>query len=161
MKEVGRREEVAYKIAGRATDVSKQYQPIRAGGYPAKALSPLIATLTAPRLDKNEKRKRNEMAIERTRLNCHGCGRSFTAELDMEINGQVEIDCPNCGHPHYRIVQGGRVTGERYNPNIATTYVATSYTTNNSETSYGDYQGTSSYLYSSWGNADSTTSGSW
>jgi len=100
------------------------------------------------------------MAIERTRLACHGCNQSFTAELHMEVNGQVEIDCPNCGHPHYRIVQGGRVTGERYYPGMDIMYVATTYTTNNSSASYNDYTGTSSQLYSSWGNAGSTTSGS-
>jgi len=100
------------------------------------------------------------VAIERTRLSCHGCNQSFTAELELGINGQVEIDCPNCGHPHYRVIQNGRVTGERYRSSMGITYIATSYTTDNSGANYKDYAGTSSQLYQSWGNAGSTTSGS-
>ncbi len=52
--------------------------------------------------------------IETTRLHCHDCGGYFTVDLDMDLNGQHEIVCPNCQHIHYRIVKDGVVTEERY-----------------------------------------------
>ena len=61
--------------------------------------------------------------IQRTRIFCHECNGNFTAELEMFVNGNQEIACPNCGHVHYRVVENGRVTGDRYRSSMAT-YIA-------------------------------------
>ena len=89
--------------------------------------------------------------IEATRLYCHECDGYFTARLDMALNGNHEIKCPNCGHIHYRVVENGKVTGERYRSSMRTYYVlGASYTTAAT---------TSFYLSDSW--ASTTTTGTW
>ena len=50
----------------------------------------------------------------RTDLYCHACGKNFIAELDYSLDGQHEIWCPHCQHIHYRIIEAGKVTGERH-----------------------------------------------
>lgn len=73
----------------------------------------------------------------------------------MGINGNHEIVCPHCGHTHYRVVENGRVTGERYrssmNTIIAPTYAMD--TSNNGMTSSND-----TWLQQSW---NDSTSGTW
>lgn len=81
-----------------------------------------------------------------TKLYCHGCGKDFIAKMDMELNGNHEIICPNCGHVHYRVVENGEVTGERYRSSMQTYSCSTVYVTitNTSSTSG------SIYLSDSW-----------
>lgn len=55
----------------------------------------------------------------RTDLECHNCydhnlPSHFTAVIDYDLNGNHEIECPRCGHIHYRIVKDGKVTGDRH-----------------------------------------------
>jgi len=50
----------------------------------------------------------------KTLLYCHGCDTSFTVEFDYSLNGNHEVKCPNCGHIHYRVIENGEVTGDRY-----------------------------------------------
>jgi len=52
--------------------------------------------------------------IERTDMHCHSCSKGFIGKIDFSINGNHEIICPHCGHLHYRVVQDGKITGERY-----------------------------------------------
>lgn len=48
---------------------------------------------------------------------CHGCNKNMRISLDLNLNGQHEIKCPNCGHPHYRQIENGKITQGRYDPN--------------------------------------------
>lgn len=84
--------------------------------------------------------------IERTRLWCHACERHFIAELDMAVTGNHEVHCP-CGHIHYRVVERGRVTGDRYRSSMGTVYVTGSWYTGASTTSG------SAFLQQSWDNS--------
>src|SRR6056297_1830535 len=90
------------------------------------------------------------MATEETEMYCHDCRNDFVAELDMAINGNHEIECPHCGHIDYRVVENGRVTGQRYRSSMglvqANTWASSGTSSNSS----------SAYLSSSW---DNTTSG--
>ena len=36
-----------------------------------------------------------------------GCGGYFLARLNTNINGIVEVICPNCSHKHQRIIEDG------------------------------------------------------
>jgi DNA-directed RNA polymerase subunit RPC12/RpoP len=79
----------------------------------------------------------------KTEIYCHGCERYFSVELDYDLNGNHEIKCPNCGHIHYRVIENGVVTGERYRSSMGQsyTYPVTSYTSTYS-TSYQYYSST-------------------
>lgn len=50
----------------------------------------------------------------RTDLHCHNCSKGFIAELDFSIEGNHKIICPRCGHIHYRLIQQGKITEERW-----------------------------------------------
>jgi|SRR5688572_19169300 DNA-directed RNA polymerase subunit RPC12/RpoP len=51
---------------------------------------------------------------ERTSMDCHNCNKNFVALLDYSIVGNHTIECPHCGHEHCRVIEGGRVTQERW-----------------------------------------------
>ena len=42
----------------------------------------------------------NGGGTQRTDIHCHQCHKTFVAELDMDINGNHVIECPNCQHEH-------------------------------------------------------------
>ena len=49
---------------------------------------------------------------------CSGsCGKYFDFKLNMSLNGNYRIHCPNCGHVHYRIVKSGQITEGRFTEN--------------------------------------------
>lgn len=50
----------------------------------------------------------------RTDLHCHNCSRGFIAELDFDIDGEHVVECPHCGHYHYRKIEKGRITESRW-----------------------------------------------
>ena len=52
--------------------------------------------------------------IERQELWCHSCKKYVQFELDLEINGNYVIDCPDCAHEHCRVVNNGVVTDIRW-----------------------------------------------
>lgn len=90
------------------------------------------------------------MNTRETEMFCHDCRNNFTAELDMDINGNHEIECPHCGHIHYRVVENGRVTGERYRSSMGTVQAST-WTGSSSASS------SSPFLYQSWSDSSSGT----
>ena len=51
--------------------------------------------------------------IEQQELYCHACGRYVQFSIDTELNGNHTLDCPNCGHSHFRTVRNG-VIGDRW-----------------------------------------------
>ena len=89
--------------------------------------------------------------IERQELWCHECQRYVQFNLDMELNGNHVLECPNCGHEHCRAVQDGKVTGDRWDsrngPMISVTSV---YVTFSSMSVEDTTTSGSSYLADSW-----------
>ena len=75
--------------------------------------------------------------IERQELHCHDCNRYVQFDIDIELNGNHVLNCPNCGHEHCRVVENGRITDVRWdqrNGNLQT-YIVTSGTATTTATS--------------------------
>jgi hypothetical protein len=64
-------------------------------------------------------------SVERQELWCHNCSRYVQFSVDLELNGRHIIKCPNCDHEHYRVVNKGVITEERWGSsnNIPTYFV--------------------------------------
>ena len=43
------------------------------------------------------------------------CGGYIYVKLNLELNGNHVVNCPNCGHKHYRVVKNGIITEDRFN----------------------------------------------
>lgn len=52
--------------------------------------------------------------VVRTDMHCHDCSKNFIALLDYNIEGNHEIICPYCGHRHCRVIENGKITGDRW-----------------------------------------------
>lgn len=63
-----------------------------------------------------------EYGVQRQDLHCTNCGRHVQFNMDFGLDGNHEITCPDCGHIHYRVVQNGRITEERWNSSMVTYY---------------------------------------
>lgn len=50
----------------------------------------------------------------KTRLYCHSCDGYFNVKLDYSLNGNHKVICPKCKHIHFRVIEDGKVTGDRY-----------------------------------------------
>ncbi len=100
--------------------------------------------------------------IERQELYCHGCGRYVQFNLDLALNGNHVLQCPVCGHTHYRVAENGQITGIRWNimagPYIPVSTGTTSSCVSTYDTYSGSDQGTvgNSFLYGSWTSAGTT-----
>lgn len=55
-----------------------------------------------------------EKGLVNTSLYCHSCSTDFIAQLDYDLDGNHEIECPRCGHKHCRVIKNGVVTGDRW-----------------------------------------------
>lgn len=55
--------------------------------------------------------------VQRTDMHCHNCSNTFVAELEFDINGEHVIECPHCGHEHYRTIKDGEITEARWGSN--------------------------------------------
>jgi DNA-directed RNA polymerase subunit RPC12/RpoP len=54
------------------------------------------------------------MEIERQELSCHNCKKYVQFNIDLSLDGEHEIICPNCGHIHYRVIKKGIITEARW-----------------------------------------------
>ena len=45
---------------------------------------------------------------------CTECSKYFDFKLNTELNGNLRLHCPNCGHVHYRIFKNGEITERRF-----------------------------------------------
>lgn len=50
----------------------------------------------------------------RTDMYCHDCSKNFLGTIDYSITGNHTIICPHCGHHHCRVIEDGKITGERW-----------------------------------------------
>lgn len=63
--------------------------------------------------------------IVRTDIYCHDCTKQFIGSLDYDVNGNHEIECPYCGHLHYRVIKDGVITSDRFSSDCRTTKTKT------------------------------------
>jgi DNA-directed RNA polymerase subunit RPC12/RpoP len=52
--------------------------------------------------------------VQRTEMHCHACDKNFVAELDFDVGGDRVIECPSCGHEHWRTIKDGKITAARW-----------------------------------------------
>lgn len=52
-----------------------------------------------------------------------GCGGYFLTYLRHSDSGNFTIECPNCGHHHFRVVEDGLVTADRHRERSGETIV--------------------------------------
>lgn len=104
--------------------------------------------------------------IEKQELYCHECGKYVQFELDMSLNGNHVLNCPNCGHEHCRVVKDGVISDDRWDSrnslNYGYTYIPiTSGITYSNTSTFNTYNSatasTSLFLYSAWMNTTITT----
>lgn len=104
---------------------------------------------------------------ERQELWCHDCNKYVQFDIDVSLNGNHVITCPNCGHEHCRVVKDGVITEVRWDSrnvdmNAYNTYTATGTTTTNTST-YNTYAGNlntgsgTSFRYNAWMNLGTNT----
>jgi len=49
-----------------------------------------------------------------------GCSKYFLTYLRSSMFGNYTIQCPNCGHHHFRFIDKGLVTNDRHNERAGT-----------------------------------------
>ena len=52
--------------------------------------------------------------VRKQEIYCHACDGHVQFELDLDLDGDYELQCPNCGHTHYRRVRQGIITDIRW-----------------------------------------------
>lgn len=94
--------------------------------------------------------------VERQELWCHGCENYVQFSMDLNMDGNHVLDCPVCGHQHYRVVRNGKITGIRWRNSAGTGIAVTRVTY--SVTSTSDSTTSSSvFLQQAWSNRTSGT----
>jgi len=96
--------------------------------------------------------------LEAQELYCHNCGKHVQFKLDMDLEGNHVLECPNCKHEHCRVVKGGKITGDRWDSRNPMTYTVpvyqTSYSTTSSYSTYTNCSGTTSatsgFMWQAW-----------
>ena len=96
--------------------------------------------------------------IERQELYCHECNNYVQFNIDLSLNGNHVLKCPNCGHEHCRVVKDGIITEDRWDSQNGNNIYITSVFTTFSSTSTTDSSTSGSYILSqSWAGCTSTT----
>ena len=100
--------------------------------------------------------------FEKQELHCHNCGKYVRFDLDLSIDGDYKLECPNCGHLHFRVVKDGIIKDTRWGQDPAqaqyqsvakfyTTLSSTSVSSNSYQMTYsGSSTTSSSFLADSW-----------
>jgi len=99
--------------------------------------------------------------IERQELHCHACGRYVQFDVDLSMNGNHVLECPNCGHEHCRVVEDGVITGIRWGhrngPTIHVSRGSTASTTVSIYTSASTSRTSGAFMYQAWANTTSNS----
>jgi hypothetical protein len=98
------------------------------------------------------------MAMRKQELYCHNCNRYVQFEVDLELDGNHVLNCPNCDHEHCRVVKAGEITDIRWDQrNGPTMYVSPAYITSSTSSTYATYTAGSAstgtagtFIYASW-----------
>ena len=51
---------------------------------------------------------------EAQELHCHACDKYVQFPMDLSLDGNHILTCPNCGHEHCRVIHDGKITGDRW-----------------------------------------------
>jgi len=94
--------------------------------------------------------------IERQELFCHECGMYVQFDLDLSLNGNHTLKCPNCDHEHCRVVKDGKITDIRWDSRNQQQWIV-GYATYSQTSTYDTCSTASNYLYDSWMNTTSAT----
>jgi hypothetical protein len=62
----------------------------------------------------------------RQELYCHACDKYVQFVVDMELDGNHVLKCPNCEHEHCRVVREGHITDIRWDSRNGPTYFVNS-----------------------------------
>lgn len=95
------------------------------------------------------------MALERQELHCHGCNRYVQFSLDVSLNGNHVLECPNCGHEHCRVVKDGKITDIRWASRNGPTHVVT-WATSTTASTWVTSGARNYFLYNAWMNTGAT-----
>ena len=97
---------------------------------------------------------------ERQELYCHNCNNYVQFNLDISQNDNYVLDCPKCGHKHYRVVKDGKITDARWGQDPSQNQhaygqtnwvnITTATITYSATSTYNLYAGSSPQLYDSW-----------
>ena len=93
------------------------------------------------------------MEIENQEIYCHSCSRYVQFPMDLSLNGNHVLNCPNCGHEHCRVVKNGVITDDRWDRRNGSTFIISPRVITSSATTVS----TNTFTFSSWGT--SSTSG--
>ena len=75
--------------------------------------------------------------VEHQELHCHACNNYVQFDIDLSLNGNHTLKCPNCGHEHFRVVRDGVITESRWKSSGPTYYVQ--YSTYTAQSMYTNY----------------------
>lgn len=85
--------------------------------------------------------------VERQELHCHNCDKHVQFNIDLSMNGNHVLKCPNCGHEHCRVVKDGIISDIRWDsrngppPNGLPVIMVTGNITYTTTSTYGIYGG--------------------
>jgi hypothetical protein len=99
--------------------------------------------------------------IERQELHCHDCDKYVQFDIDVELNGNHVLNCPNCGHEHCRVVNDGIITDQRWdsrNGNVVATYYVSGTATCSAMSVDTTSTGSNTFTTDMWLNTTSATS---
>jgi hypothetical protein len=99
--------------------------------------------------------------IERQEIHCHDCDQYVQFDIDVELNGEHVLNCPNCGHEHCRIVTDGIITDKRWdsrNGDMLTFAVCTGTMTSTATSIDTTSTGSSTFSTDMWLNATTSSS---
>lgn len=52
--------------------------------------------------------------VVRTDECCTSCAKTFISKINYDLNGNHKVNCPYCGHEHWRVIKNGVMTGDRW-----------------------------------------------
>lgn len=105
-----------------------------------------------------ERPKGEDTRIERQELWCHDCSKYVQFDVDVALNGNHVMECPNCGHEHCRVVRDGVITDIRWGQRNGPTYsVATTNATVSTNSTFYSSTSSSMFTYQSWMNTTGST----
>lgn len=101
---------------------------------------------------------------------CTECQKYFRFRISEEESGDLDIPCKNCGHMHYRVVEKGVITGDRWAMDVdgvkmtreeleqvQQNTVGYTYTGSYTVSMYSSSTASSTYLTDAWADATSSS----
>jgi transcription elongation factor Elf1 len=51
-------------------------------------------------------------------FNCYVCSHYLYPRMNISLDGNYIVNCPVCGHQHYRTIRDGYITSDRFDQNL-------------------------------------------